>query len=83
MELAQGQGQVVPYPETGGWEAGSLGMRSGAQGYCLQVPRELGSSRPCKRVALGVQGTLGGWECCGMACPCSCTPSRYLLFDLI
>lgn len=56
MELAQGQGQIILYPEAGGWEgkgwyegagAVSLGKRrSGGRGYCLQLPRELGSSRP-------------------------------------
>lgn len=60
-ELAQGQGQAAPYPEAGGWEAGSLGKRrSVGWEYRLQVPREPGSSRPCGGSGLGGAGDPGG-----------------------
>lgn len=59
MELAQRLGQIIAYPEAGGWEgkgwydgvgAVSLGQRrSGSGGYCLRIPGSWAAADPGRR----------------------------------
>lgn len=68
------------------WRFGVLSAGSQGAGRQQQTLGGAGKYREldsCEGVALGILRVYGGWEFYEMGYLCPCTPSRYLLFDLV